>query len=87
MKLDKYEKDILKSVEEGEWQSKGDIKSRSKELQTTVKKQNKQAISIRLDQNDIYELKKRALETSIPYQNIIGLLVHKFVSNEIEIKL
>ena len=39
--LDKYEADILKSVENGEWKSQGDIAKRKKELQTIVKNQKK----------------------------------------------
>ncbi len=35
--LDKYETDILQSVENGEWRSRGNIDSRIKELQSYVK--------------------------------------------------
>jgi hypothetical protein len=32
--LDKFEEDILESVENGEWESKGDLGERLKELQS-----------------------------------------------------
>ncbi len=83
--LDNEEKEILQSVENGEWQSKGDINNRLQELQFFIKNQKKKAISIRVNENDIYELKKKALENSIPYQNLIQMLIHQFASNKIKL--
>ncbi len=40
-KLDKFEEDVLESVEAGEWKSKDDLDVRLGELQTIVKKQKK----------------------------------------------
>ena len=87
MTLDEYEKDILQSVENGEWQSRGDLDNRIKELQSIIKNQKKKAISIRISENDIYELKKKALESGIPYQNIIQMLIHQFASNKIQLSI
>ena len=85
--LDEYEKDILQSVENGEWKSRGNIDNRIKELQSYIKNQKKKAISIRVGENDIYELKKKALEIGLPYQNIIQMLIHQFASNKIKLSL
>ncbi len=85
--LDEYETDILQSVENNEWQSRGSIDNRIKELQSYVKNQKKKAISIRVGENDIYELKKKALESGIPYQNIIQMLIHQFASNKIQMSV
>jgi len=85
--LDDYESDILNSVENGEWESRADIDARIKQLQSTVKSQKKKAISIRIGENDIYELKKRALENGVPYQNIIQMLIHQFASNKIQLQV
>jgi len=87
MNLDEYETDILQSVENNEWQSRGNIDDRIKELQSYVKNQKKKAISIRVGENDIYELKKKALESGVPYQNIIQMLIHQFVSNKIQMSI
>ncbi len=85
--LDEYETDILQSVENDEWQSRSNIDNRIKELQSYVKNQKKKAISIRVGENDIYELKKKALESGVPYQNIIQMLIHQFASNKIQINV
>ena len=87
IELDEYETDILQSVENEEWQSRGNIDNRIKELQTYVKNQKKKAISIRISENDIYELKKKALENGVPYQNIIQMLIHQFASNKIHLSI
>ena len=83
--LDEFEKDILQSVEANEWKSKNNTKERLKELQSYIKNEKKKAISLRLSENDIYELKKKALENSIPYQNLVQMLIHKFVTNKIKL--
>jgi len=87
MNLDEYEQDILQSVEAGEWESKNNVDERLLELQSYIKHQKKKAISIRVNENDIYELKKKALENSIPYQNLIQILIHQFVTNKIELSM
>ena len=85
--LDEYEEDILQSVENGEWKSKKNINKRLLELQSYVKHQKKKAISIRVNENDIYELKKKALENGVPYQNLIQVLIHQYASNKIHLNI
>jgi predicted DNA binding CopG/RHH family protein len=87
LNLDDFEQDILDSVENNEWQSKGDIKARLTELQDFLKNENKKAISIRLSENDLYELKRKSLENGVPYQNIIQILVHQYTSNKIHLDM
>jgi len=87
IKLDKYEKDILQSVENGEWESKNNTDDRLAQLQSYIKHQKKKAISIRINENDIYELKKKALENGVPYQNIIQILIHQFATNKIQLNM
>jgi len=85
--LDEFELDILKSVENEEWESKGNITERSQELQFIIKHQKKKAISIRISENDLYELKKKSLESSIPYQNLIQILIHQFTIDKIRLSI
>ena len=87
IEVDEYEKELLESVENEEWQSRGNINNRMKELQYYIKNQKKKAISIRISENDIYEIKKKALESGIPYQNIIQMLIHQFAANKIQLSI
>ncbi len=84
-KFDAFEQEILNSVENDEWQSKGNIKERLTELQNYLKHEKKKAISIRLSENDLYELKGKGLENGVPYQNIIQMLVHQYTTNKIHL--
>ncbi len=43
----------------------------------------KTAISIRVDSNDISLLKDEAERLGIPYQTLIGSILHRFVSGEL----
>ena len=87
LELDEFEKDIVESVENDEWVSKGSIKSRKIELQKYLSNQKKKAISIRIPENDLYELKKRALENAIPYQNLIQILIHQYTTDKIKVSM
>ena len=83
MRLDDFEKDILESVENGECVSKGNIEERKEELKSYLKK--KKAISIIVNETDIYEIKRKALENGIPYQNLIQMLIHQYAQNKISL--
>ena len=87
IKLDDEEQAILDSVEAGEWQSKGQINDRVAELQAYLKQEKEKAVSVRLSENDLYELKRKSLENGIPYQNVIQMLVHQYTSNKIHLDL
>ncbi len=85
--LDKQEQDILQSVENGQWQSKNNIDDRRAMLQSFVKQTNTQDISLKIDENDIYELKKKALQNATSYQNLIQILIHQFATNKIRLNI
>ena len=51
--------------------------------QTTKKK----SISIRLNESDLYLLKRKALETGLNYQNIIQSLIHQYTRDKIKVGL
>ena len=51
--------------------------------QTTKKK----SVSIRLNESDLYLLKRKALETGLNYQNIIQSLIHQYTRDKIKVGL
>ncbi|NOQ15803.1 MAG: antitoxin [Methyloprofundus sp.] len=87
IKLDDEEQAILDSVEAGEWQSKGQLENRIAELQAYLKQEKKKAVSVRLSENDLYELKRKSLENGIPYQNVIQMSVHQYTNNKIHLDI
>jgi predicted DNA binding CopG/RHH family protein len=85
LNFDSFEQDILDSVENDEWHSKNNIQERLVELQGFLKYEKKKTVSIRLSENDLYELKRKGLENGVPYQNIIQMLVHQYTANKIHL--
>ena len=63
MRLDDFERDILESVENDEWISKGNIEGRKEELKSYLKK--KKAISIRVNEADIYKINNTIKQNNI----------------------
>jgi len=84
-RLEKEEREILDSVERGEWKPvknvKAQIKKYAKYAKKTLKKD--QRISIRMSKQDLLGIQARAVEEGIPYQTLITSLVHKYVNGRI----
>ncbi|MEK6537178.1 MAG: antitoxin [Actinomycetota bacterium] len=82
-KMTPKEKDMVKSVERGEWRSVDRLDSERKRFQkyadATFRKDRR--INIRLSEKDLLAIQKRALEEGIPYQTLISSLLHKYVSD------
>ena len=83
-KLKKDEKDLLDSVEAGDWQSVPDREKELKRYQdyaaATFKKDRR--INIRISSKDLNALQKRALREGIPYQTLVASVLHKYVSGQ-----
>lgn len=84
-KLTREERDLVSSVERGEWRSVPGLKAARKRYQryaqATLKKDRR--VNIRISSTDLEALKKRAIEEGIPYQTLIASLLHKFVSGRL----
>lgn len=76
--LDEYEKEILDAYENGKLKpskSRSDYQSIARD---TMRKNRK--INIRISDNDLSALKRRAAREGIPYQTLVGSVLHKFAS-------
>jgi len=80
-KLDKEERELLKSLEKGEWISVKDkadrIKRYAQYAKDTVKKNKR--ISIRMSSQDYIGIQAKAMAEGLPYQTLITSIVHKYV--------
>lgn len=85
MKFDQEEKEILESVERGEWQSaKAAKRVRSRYTsyaQATFRKDRR--VNIRISSKDLEAIQKRAIEEGLPYQTLIASLLHKYASGRL----
>ena len=85
IKLDKYEKDILKSYENDEWveipNMKSEIKKHINYAKATTRKDKR--VNIRISQKDLESIQRKALEEGIPYQTLISSLLHKYINGRL----
>ena len=83
--LDQEEKDLMESVERGEWQPVKNITEEKEKAmlaaRNTLKKDKR--INLRLTQKDYHQIKIKAIEEGIPYQTLISSLVHKYLNGSL----
>ena len=76
--LDGYEKEILESYENGKLKPSKSRTDYQAIAGNTIKKNKK--INIRISENDLYALQRRAAREGISYQTLIGSVLRKFVN-------
>ena len=79
---DQDEKDILKSYENDEWNSIGNIEQEKQKHAAYARNtflKNKR-INIRITEKDFLGLKQKSLEEGIPYQSLISSILHKYLN-------
>ena len=85
-KIDADEKELLESVERGEWKSAGGGKRErtrySRYVKATFRKDRR--LNIRLSSKDLEAIQKRALAEGLPYQTLISSLLHKYASGRLK---
>jgi predicted DNA binding CopG/RHH family protein len=85
MKLTQEEKDILKSVERGEWRRIPDFDKEAKRYQeyarATLRKDKR--VNIRMAERDIGRFQKKAIEEGLPYQTLISSVLHKYINGRL----
>ena len=85
MKIDADEKDLLESVERGEWKSAGGKRGRARYARyakATFRKDRR--LNIRLSSKDLEAIQKRALAEGLPYQTLIASLLHKYAAGRLK---
>lgn len=84
-KLDREDRELLKSVERGEWKSVRRLDTQRARYQryaeATFKKGRR--INIRISAQDLEAIQKRAIEEGLPYQTLISSLLHKYASGRL----
>ncbi len=78
IKFDPYEKEILDAYEKGELKPSESGIDFQAAARSTMKKNRK--INIRISENDLLALQSKAAREGIPYQTLIGSVLHKYAS-------
>ena len=76
------EKDILESVEKGEWKRIPNFKHESQRFKSaahaTLRKDKR--INIRMTERDMIHFQKKAVSEGLPYQTLISSILHKYIN-------
>ncbi len=81
--------EIIKSLENEEWNSIKDFEVVKSKLMLAAKETalKDYRINIRISKRDVEALKTKAVEEGIPYQTLVTSILHKYVTGKItEIK-
>ena len=83
--LDEYERDLMESIEKGEWVSVKDrdqlIVEAEEYAKSTIRKDKR--MNIRMSERDLRHLKIAALEEGVPYQTLVSMILHKYLSGKL----
>ena len=78
MKLDDYEMEVLESYENG-YLKPSKKQTNYQDIASNTLRKNKN-INIRISDNDLSALQRKAAREGIPYQTLIGSVLHKYAS-------
>lgn len=84
--LDREEKDLIESIERGEWRSvknlRQEIRKHQQYARNTLRKDAR--INIRISSKDLHALQSLAVEHAIPYQTLISSVLHRYVAGQLK---
>ena len=85
MKLTQEEKDIVESVERGDWKRIPNFKREAKRFQSIAKAtlRKDKRVNIRMTERDMVHLQKRAVVEGLPYQTLISSVLHKYINGRL----
>ena len=85
MKLTQEEKNLLESVEKGEWKRIPNFKqeaSRYREAARATLRKDKR-VNIRMAERDLVRFQKTAVHEGLPYQTLISSILHKYINGRL----
>jgi predicted DNA binding CopG/RHH family protein len=84
-KLDKEEREILRSFEAGEWRRVGGPSAKAERYRGYAREMARKdaRINIRISRQDLEAIQKRASEEGLPYQTLIASVLHKYAAGRL----
>lgn len=87
--IDEEERELIESIENNEWEEvekDKEYKLQAKQYAEATMKKDKR-MNIRISERDLKNLKIRALEEGLPYQTLVSMILHKYVSGKLSEKV
>lgn len=89
--LDEYEQELEDALDKGEYVSDKNFKEIKKMLEEAANRHQElrksKRITLRVNNEDLIRVKARAKRARIPYQRLIGALIHKFAERRTKVEL
>lgn len=89
IRLDKEEAALATSFERGEWKAvpnaRQDIARHRQYARNTLRKDRR--VNIRISSKDLEELQTIALQEGIPYQTLMGSILHRYAAGRLSDKV
>ena len=86
MYLDDEERDLIESIERGEWKSvknlKTEIEKHQQYARNTLVKDKR--VNIRISARDLEAIQTKAVEDGIPYQTLMASVLHRFIAGRLK---
>lgn len=89
--LDEEEKVLEEALEKGEFESDPNLEDTKKMLQEAASQylelNNAKPVTLRINQLDLIKIKAKAKRKNIPYQTLLGALLHDFAEEKRELSI
>lgn len=89
--LDDYEQEIEDAINRGEYVSDPNFSKNKRMLEEAAARHlelhNSKPVTIRIKQLDLIKVKARAKAKNIPYQTLLGSLIHQYAEGEKSLSL
>src|SRR5438876_669260 len=89
--LDEEEKLLEQSLEKGEFEESSDFENTKNMLKEAASRylelHTSKPVTLRVNQLDLIKIKAKAKRKQIPYQTLLGALLHDFAEGERELSL
>lgn len=82
LQLDAEELALLAAYENDEWQTVNHVQEQKEQYRTYARAafRKDKRVNIRISEQDLFALQKRAIREGIPYQTLISSVLHKYVT-------
>ena len=88
IKLDKEERELLDSIERGEWKAIPNeaqeirrLRGAARQTLRALKKDTR--VNVRVPSGDLDAIRARAMDDGIPYQTLIASILHRYVNGRL----
>lgn len=89
--LDEEEQALEDALERGEFESVKNFEEAKEQAEAAAKRyielQGSKPITLRVKQADLIKIKSKAKRSNIPYQTLLGVVLHDFADSKKEVKL